>query len=70
MYHKVEFLLSFLIIRIQINVPRGAVGIIIGKAGAMIKRIQEETGAKIQFKEGQSNAGLVLTRKFKEPVRL
>ncbi|XP_052221959.1 far upstream element-binding protein 1-like isoform X3 [Dreissena polymorpha] len=31
-------------------VPRAAVGIVIGKGGEMIKKIQQETGAKVQFK--------------------
>ncbi len=38
---------------LQIHVPRGAVGIIIGREGAMIKKIQTETGARVQFKEGE-----------------
>lgn len=36
----------------QIQVPRSAVGIVIGKNGDMIKKIQSETGAKVQFKPG------------------
>ncbi|XP_072017668.1 far upstream element-binding protein 1-like isoform X2 [Amphiura filiformis] len=35
----------------EIDVPRGAVGIIIGREGAMIKKIQADTGARVQFKE-------------------
>ena len=40
----------------DIPVPRSAVGIVIGKGGEMIKKIQAETGAKVQFKQddGQS----------------
>ncbi|XP_052091444.1 far upstream element-binding protein 1-like isoform X3 [Mytilus californianus] len=34
----------------EIQVPRSAVGIVIGKNGDMIKKIQSETGAKVQFK--------------------
>lgn len=29
--------------------PKIAVGVVIGKGGDMIKKLQEETGAKIQF---------------------
>ncbi|XP_038046916.1 far upstream element-binding protein 1-like isoform X2 [Patiria miniata] len=35
----------------EFTVPRQTVGIIIGKKGEMIRNIQEETGAKVQFKE-------------------
>ncbi|KAK7095570.1 hypothetical protein V1264_006955 [Littorina saxatilis] len=40
----------------EIPVPRQAVGLVIGKGGEMIKKIQTETGAKVQFKpdDGQS----------------
>lgn len=40
----------------DIPVPRAAVGIVIGKGGEMIKKIQQDTGAKVQFKQddGQS----------------
>ena len=33
--------------------PRQAVGLVIGKGGEMIKKIQSETGAKVQFKPGK-----------------
>ena len=33
--------------------PRTAVGIVIGKNGDMIKKIQQESGAKVQFKAGE-----------------
>ena len=33
--------------------PRGSVGIIIGRDGAMIKKIQTDTGARVQFKDGE-----------------
>lgn len=41
---------------VDIPVPRAAVGIVIGKGGEMIKKIQSESGAKVQFKQddGQS----------------
>lgn len=29
--------------------PRAAVGVVIGKGGDMIKKIQAETGARVQF---------------------
>lgn len=32
--------------------PRFAVGIVIGRNGEMIKKIQNDTGVKIQFKPG------------------
>ncbi|XP_074653829.1 far upstream element-binding protein 3-like isoform X2 [Tubulanus polymorphus] len=35
----------------DITVPKNCVGHIIGKKGDMIKKIQEETGAKVQFKQ-------------------
>ncbi|KAK0046017.1 far upstream element-binding protein 2-like isoform X2 [Biomphalaria pfeifferi] len=40
----------------DIGVPRQGVGLVIGKGGDMIKKIQAETGAKVQFKQddGQS----------------
>lgn len=38
---------------VQIPVPRTAVGIVIGKNGDMIKKIQQESGAKVQFKAGE-----------------
>ena len=38
---------------LQIRVPRSAVGVIIGKGGDMIKKIQEETGARVQFLPGE-----------------
>ncbi|GFS26239.1 far upstream element-binding protein 1 [Elysia marginata] len=35
---------------VDIGVPRQGVGLVIGKGGDMIKKIQTETGAKVQFK--------------------
>lgn len=32
-------------------VPRAAVGVVIGKGGEMIKKIQAETGARVQFQQ-------------------
>lgn len=36
----------------KVPVPRFAVGIVIGRNGEMIKKIQNDTGVKIQFKPG------------------
>lgn len=37
---------------IQVVVPRFAVGIIIGRNGEMIRKIQNDAGVRIQFKQG------------------
>lgn len=37
---------------LKVPVPRFAVGIVIGRNGEMIKKIQNDTGVKIQFKPG------------------
>ena len=34
----------------QIAVPRSMIGVVIGKGGDMIKKIQQESGARIQFR--------------------
>ena len=39
--------------------PRTAVGMVIGKNGEKIKRIQQESGAKVQFKAGEFSLRLV-----------
>ncbi|XP_055009503.1 far upstream element-binding protein 3 isoform X2 [Boleophthalmus pectinirostris] len=39
---------------LDMAVPRFAVGIIIGRNGEMIKKIQNDAGVRIQFKQGQS----------------
>ena len=36
----------------QVPVPRFAVGIVIGRNGEMIKKIQNDAGVRIQFKAG------------------
>lgn len=38
----------------QVPVPRFAVGIVIGRNGEMIKKIQNDAGVRIQFKAGRS----------------
>ncbi|XP_056647058.1 far upstream element-binding protein 1 isoform X6 [Diorhabda carinulata] len=38
---------------IEVLVPRTAVGVVIGKGGDMIKKIQSETGAKVQFQQAR-----------------
>ncbi|XP_022912971.2 far upstream element-binding protein 3 isoform X1 [Onthophagus taurus] len=37
----------------EVLVPRAAVGVVIGKGGDMIKKIQQETGAKVQFQQAR-----------------
>lgn len=39
----------------QVLVPRAAVGVVIGKGGDMIKKIQAETGARVQFQQGRED---------------
>lgn len=41
-----------LYVSFQVVVPRFAVGIIIGRNGEMIKKIQNDAGVRIQFKQG------------------
>lgn len=40
----------------EVFVPKVAVGVVIGKSGDMIKRIQGETGCKLQFIQGRNDA--------------
>ncbi|RZF38066.1 hypothetical protein LSTR_LSTR006465 [Laodelphax striatellus] len=40
---------------VEIAVPRAAVGVVIGKGGDMIKKIQGETGARVQFQQGRED---------------
>ncbi|KAK9883998.1 hypothetical protein WA026_004933 [Henosepilachna vigintioctopunctata] len=37
----------------EVLVPRAAVGVVIGKGGDMIKKIQAETGARVQFQQAR-----------------
>ena len=39
----------------QVAVPKTAVGVVIGKGGDMIKKIQSETGARVQFHQGRED---------------
>lgn len=39
----------------EIFVPKAAVGVVIGKGGDMIKKIQNETGCKLQFIQGKGD---------------
>lgn len=38
---------------LQVPVPRHSVGVVIGRSGEMIKKIQNDAGVRIQFKQGQ-----------------
>ncbi|VEN42933.1 unnamed protein product [Callosobruchus maculatus] len=38
---------------LEVLVPRAAVGVVIGKGGEMIKKIQAETGARVQFHQAR-----------------
>lgn len=38
----------------QIPVPRHSVGVVIGRNGEMIKKIQNDAGVRIQFKQGRT----------------
>uniref|UniRef100_A0A4W5JN89 K Homology domain-containing protein n=1 Tax=Hucho hucho TaxID=62062 RepID=A0A4W5JN89_9TELE len=40
---------------LDVPVPRFAVGIVIGRNGEMIKKIQSDTGVRIQFKPGEAS---------------
>ena len=51
-------------------VPRQGVGIVIGKGGEMIKKIQSETGAKVQFKQGKYTCTLSFMSPFQKISKL
>lgn len=40
----------------EVFVPKTGVGVVIGKGGDMIKKIQGETGCKLQFIQGKGDA--------------
>ena len=42
---------------LQVPVPRSLIGVIIGKGGDMIKKIQEQSGSRIQFKPEDEDIG-------------
>lgn len=42
----------------QVPVPRHSVGVVIGRSGEMIKKIQNDAGVRIQFKQGQKTKSL------------
>lgn len=44
---------------LQIAVPRPSVGVVIGRNGEMIKKIQSDAGVKIQFKPGKLDATML-----------
>lgn len=44
----------------QVPVPRHSVGVVIGRSGEMIKKIQNDAGVRIQFKQGKGWAPLWL----------
>ena len=46
-------------VNIQVPVPSDMVGMIIGKQGENIRRIQMDTNTKIQFAEGLLQHGIV-----------
>lgn len=37
----------------EVLVPKAAVGVVIGKGGDMIKKIQNETGCRVQFQQAR-----------------
>ena len=47
--------LFFFVFFSQVLVPQAAVGVVIGKGGDMIKKIQSETGARVQFQQGRDD---------------
>lgn len=50
---------NFLFVILQIAVPRHSVGVVIGRSGEMIKKIQSDAGVKIQFKPGELSIHLL-----------
>lgn len=42
--------------QLEVFVPKTAVGVVIGKGGEMIKKIQTESGCKLQFVQGKNDA--------------
>jgi len=50
-------LFNFTYVHLQVPVPRSLIGVIIGKGGDMIKKIQEQSGSRIQFKPEDEDVG-------------
>lgn len=48
----IEHLLKCIVF-LKVPIPRFAVGIVIGRNGEMIKKIQNDAGVRIQFKPGR-----------------
>jgi len=48
---------SIIFVLLQVPVPRSLIGVIIGKGGDMIKKIQEQSGSRIQFKPEDEEVG-------------
>lgn len=48
----------------QVPVPRHSVGVVIGRSGEMIKKIQNDAGVRIQFKQGQGQLGSAETHSW------
>lgn len=48
-----EMDLDLCLLPFQVPVPRHSVGVVIGRSGEMIKKIQNDAGVRIQFKQGQ-----------------
>lgn len=51
---------------LQIAVPRHSVGVVIGRSGEMIKKIQSDAGVKIQFKPGTSHSTFTACNKIEK----
>lgn len=52
-YNEVEDVASTSETTIEVKVPRTVVGLVIGKGGANIKKIQKESGARLNFKDDE-----------------
>lgn len=59
MYDAAFMTIFYIFVILQIAVPRHSVGVVIGRNGEMIKKIQSDAGVKIQFKPGKLSKGFV-----------